>query len=102
MDHPATQDLKREYLPRAGLEPASNATLAPVDLQRELLLDGCVRYGASLEEPTLFSWLGVTMYLPKDAIDSVLRSVARFPPGSELVLTFLPRADAAGEEPSRA
>ena len=37
------------------------------------------------------------MYLPVDAIDAVLRSAARLPPASELVLTFLQRAEAAGE-----
>lgn len=102
LDHPATQELKREYLARAGLEPPPNAILAPVDLERESLLDSLARHGVSLAKPTLFSWLGVTMYLPQAAIDAVLRSVARFPPGSELVLTFLQRADAAGEDPSRA
>jgi methyltransferase (TIGR00027 family) len=102
MDHPATQELKWEYLARAGLEPPPNATLAPVDLEREPLVDGCARHGVSLTQPTLFSWLGVTMYLPESAIDSVLRSVARFPLGSELVLTFLQPADSAGEESSRA
>ncbi len=102
VDHPATQELKREYLARAGLEPPPNATLAPVDLGRESLLDGCARHGVSLEEPAFFSWLGVTMYLPEAAIDSVLRSVARFPPGSELVLTFLQRADEPGADSSRA
>jgi O-methyltransferase involved in polyketide biosynthesis len=42
-----------------------------------------------MDEPTFFSWLGVTMYLKEDAIDAVLRSVAMFPVGSEIVLTFL-------------
>jgi O-methyltransferase involved in polyketide biosynthesis len=32
----------------------------------------------------------VTMYLKEDAIDAVLRSVAMFPAGSEIVLTFEP------------
>ncbi len=101
LDHPATQELKWEYLARAGLEPPPNATLAAVDLERESLLDGCARHQVSLEEPTFFSWLGVAMYLPEEAMASVLRSMARFPPGSEVVLTFLQRAD-AGEESSRA
>jgi len=33
--------------------------------------------------------LGVTMYLKEDAVDAVLRSVAKFPAGSEIVLTFV-------------
>jgi O-methyltransferase involved in polyketide biosynthesis len=43
-----------------------------------------------MDQPTFFSWLGVTMYLNEDAIDAVLRTVAAFPPGSEIVLTFAP------------
>jgi O-methyltransferase involved in polyketide biosynthesis len=42
-----------------------------------------------MKEPSFFSWLGVTMYLKEDAIDAVLRSVAMFPAGSEIVLTFV-------------
>ncbi|MFL6621377.1 MAG: hypothetical protein ACJ8NR_01975 [Sulfurifustis sp.] len=61
----------------------------------------------SSAEPTFFSRLGVAMYLSEDAIDGVLQSVARFPAGSEIVLTFaspgksssllLERAAAVGE-----
>ena len=50
-----------------------------------------------MDEPTFFSWLGVTMYLKEDAIDAVLRSVATFPAGSEIVLTFRPPP---GDSPS--
>jgi O-methyltransferase involved in polyketide biosynthesis len=42
--------------------------------------------------PTFFSWLGVTMYLNETAIDAALRTIAQFPAGSEVVLTFA-RAD---------
>ncbi|HEY5505066.1 MAG TPA: class I SAM-dependent methyltransferase [Sedimentisphaerales bacterium] len=48
-----------------------------------------LRYGVTMDEPTFFSWLGVTMYLKEDAIDAVLRSVAMFPAGSEIMLTFV-------------
>jgi O-methyltransferase involved in polyketide biosynthesis len=50
-----------------------------------------------VDEPTFFSWLGVTMYLKADAIAAVLRSVAAFPAGSEIVLTFAPPP---GDSPS--
>ena len=45
-----------------------------------------------MDKPTFFSWLGVTMYLKEDNIDAVLRCVATFPAGSEIVLTFAPPA----------
>jgi methyltransferase (TIGR00027 family) len=97
IDHGATQAAKRARLAAAGLALPKNADFAAIDLERESLLDGLLRYRVSLNEPTFFSWLGVTMYLEVDAIDAVLRSVAAFPPGSEIVLTF---ATPPGDSPS--
>lgn len=98
VDHLATQAMKRSQLAAAGLAMPENATFANVDFENESLCDGLLRYDVSLDEPTIFSWLGVTMYLKEDAIDAVLRSVARFPAGSEIVLTFAqPPNPAAGE-----
>src|SRR5262249_25705561 len=36
-----------------------------------------------------FSWLGVTQYLTKEAIDSTLRFIAARPKGSEIVMEFI-------------
>ena len=88
VDHPATQATKRSRITTAGLAMPENADFASIDFERESLGDGLLRYHVSLNEPTFFSWLGVTVYLEEDAIDAVLRSVATFPAGSEIVLTF--------------
>jgi methyltransferase (TIGR00027 family) len=88
VDHPGTQGTKRSHLAAAGLAMPANADFANVDFEHESLHDGLLKYGISLHEPTFFSWLGVTMYLTQDAIDAVLRSVAAFAEGSEIVLTF--------------
>ena len=66
-----------------------NVVFADIDFENESLHNGLRRYGVSINEPTFFSWLGVTMYLKEDAIDAVLRSVAMFPAESEIVLTFV-------------
>jgi methyltransferase (TIGR00027 family) len=97
VDHSGTQEMKRSRIAAAGLTVPKNAVFASIDFERESLRDGLQRHQVSLEEPTFFSWLGVTMYLEEDAIDAVLRSVAAFPSGSEIVLTFAPRA---GDSPS--
>ncbi len=97
VDHPGTQALKRAYLVRAGLSMPQNAALASIDFEHDSLLDGLLKYHVSLTEPTFFSWLGVTVYLKEDAIDAVLGSVAKFPAGSEIVLTF---AQPPGDSPS--
>jgi methyltransferase (TIGR00027 family) len=90
VDHPGTQAAKRSRIAAAGLQIPANASFAQVDFERESLRDGLARQGVSLQEPTFFSWLGVTMYLARAAVDAVLRSIAAFPAGSEIVLTFLP------------
>jgi methyltransferase (TIGR00027 family) len=90
VDHAGTQAAKHTQLTAAGLALPENAAFATIDLEHESLRDGLRRYQVSLGKPTFFSWLGVTMYLNEEAIDAVLRSVAAFPVGSEIVLTFAP------------
>ena len=97
VDHSGTQTMKRSYIATAGLAMPDNVDFANIDFEHESLLDGLLRYGVSMDEPTFFSWLGVTMYLQKDAIDAVLRSVAMFPAESEIVLTF---RTPSGDSPS--
>ena len=88
VDHSGTQTVKRSYLDKTGLTMPENAIFADIDFEHESLREGLLRHNISMNEPTFFSWLGVTMYLKEDAIDAVLRSVAMFPAGSEIVLTF--------------
>ncbi|MGA2781439.1 MAG: class I SAM-dependent methyltransferase [Smithella sp.] len=89
VDHMGTQTMKRSYIAAAGLALPENAVFADIDFEHESLRDGLLRHNISMDNPTFFSWLGVTMYLKEDAIDAVLRSVAMFPAESEIVLTFL-------------
>jgi methyltransferase (TIGR00027 family) len=95
VDHPASQAAKRTRIAAAGLSIPNNVGFAGVDFERESLLDGLQRQGVSLTEPSFFSWLGVTMYLEKPAIDAVLRSAAAFSAESEIVLTFLSEPESA-------
>jgi methyltransferase (TIGR00027 family) len=90
VDHEGTQIRKRAQLAAAALTMPDNAAFATIDFEHETLHDGLQRYQVSLDEPTFFSWLGVTMYLNEEAIDAVLMSVAAFPAESEIVLTFAP------------
>jgi methyltransferase (TIGR00027 family) len=89
VDHAGTQTMKHSHIAAAGLAMPGNVVFADIDFENESLHGGLLRYGVSMKEPSFFSWLGVTMYLKEDAIDAVLRSVAMFPSGSEIVLTFL-------------
>jgi methyltransferase (TIGR00027 family) len=98
VDHAATQALKRARLAEAHRAAPANVAFAQIDFEHESLKDGLLRHHVSLAQPTFFSWLGVTMYLQEAAIDAALRCMAAFPPGSEVVLTFLrPAAHASPE-----
>ena len=104
VDHPGTQAEKLSRLAASGISMPQNAHFANIDFEHESLRDGLLRYHVLLNEPAFFSWLGVTMYLNEDAIDAVLRSVASFPAGSEIVLTFAqlsePELNSSNNSPS--
>ena len=89
VDHAGTQSLKRSYIDAAKLTIPENVLFADIDFEHESLHEGLCRYNVSMDKPAFFSWLGVMMYLKEDAIDAVLHSVAMFPAGSEIVLTFV-------------
>jgi methyltransferase (TIGR00027 family) len=88
VDQPASQAVKRRMLRHAAMDAPSNVRFGDIDFERESLADGLARHGVDASVPTFFSWLGVTMYLQRTAIETTLRTVAAFPPGSEIVLTF--------------
>jgi methyltransferase (TIGR00027 family) len=88
IDHPDTQLVKRSFLTKASLDLPANVRFAQIDFEHESLLEGLCRHHVSVEEPTFFSWLGVTVYLKEAAIDAALKSMATYPSGSEVVLTF--------------
>ena len=97
VDRPAIQAQKRERLAEIGVAVPENVRFVSIDFEAETLVEGLARQGVSLEEPTFFSWLGVTMYLTEPAIDAVLLTVASAPAGSEIVFTFAPLRDRAAD-----
>lgn len=90
IDHPATQNHKREVLERLGVtSPAHylawDFETHPMDDLPGALADA----GHDATAPTLTIWEGVTMYLTEGAIDASLRAIATWSePGSELVMTY--------------
>ena len=88
VDHAGTQAWKKRMLEAAGITVPGNVQFASIDFEHESLCEGLLRQQIPLDQLSFFSWLGVTMYLKEEAIDSVLSSVAAFPAGSEIVLTF--------------
>jgi methyltransferase (TIGR00027 family) len=90
VDRPALQEEKRARLAAAGLDVPPNVRFVAIDFEAETLVQGLARHQLSLDVPTFFSWLGVSMYLTEPAIDAVLATVGSAPAGSEIVLTYAP------------
>jgi methyltransferase (TIGR00027 family) len=89
VDHPATQAWKRERAALLGLPENERQVFAPVDFEVEDLREALDRAGFDWGRPTLFNWLGVVMYLTREAIATTLRTLAGAAPGSGIVLTYL-------------
>lgn len=101
IDHPNTQHLKRARMSDAGIPVPDNVVFTGVDFEKESLEEGLVRSGIRSDEPTFFSWLGVTVYLTEAAIDLTLRCMAKYPRGSEAVISFRQQPSGRLSESSR-
>jgi methyltransferase (TIGR00027 family) len=93
IDHPATQGLKRQRLGECGVAVPASVHFLAADLSRESLGLVLSRSPFRSGEPAFFSWLGVTMYLTREANLASLRAIAESgAPGSQLIFTYLDEA----------
>jgi methyltransferase (TIGR00027 family) len=88
VDHPATQQWKRELLETSGLAAPQNLTYAPVDFECQSLPEQLVSVGFNPAIPSFFAWLGVVPYLTLDAFRSTIAFIAAQPAGSGVVLDY--------------
>lgn len=89
IDHPATQSLKRERIAASGAVLPGSVHFAAADLSVEDLPSVLARSAFRASEPAFFSWLGVTMYLSREANFTTFRAIASVAaPGSELVFSY--------------
>lgn len=87
VDTPESQAWKRQRLAEAGIAIPASCELVPCDFESQSLDDAFARSTFDPRKPTFVSWLAVTMYLHRDAIERTLRWIARLGPHTELVLT---------------
>lgn len=81
--------MKRRRLDECAVALHPNAHFVPADLSRESLSSVLARCGFSGAVPAFFSWLGVTIYLPREANLATLRGIAvSSASGSEVVFTY--------------
>lgn len=88
VDFPATQAWKREQLAAAQIAVPSSLTYAPVDFEKQTLAEGLREAGFAAGEITFFSWLGVIMYLTREAAMGTLKFIAATPPGGGVVFDY--------------
>jgi methyltransferase (TIGR00027 family) len=88
VDHPATQAWKQRRLTDLGVAIPGNLVFVSADFERQGLGPALEEAGFTFAEPAVFSWLGVTMYLTRDAIDQTLSAIARGAAGTWVVLTY--------------
>ena len=88
IDHPATQQWKRDLLAQSALPHPPSLTYAPVDFECESLPDRLLASGFDPTQKTFFAWLGVVPYLTLEAFRSTLRFIAAQPSGSGLVFDY--------------
>ncbi len=88
VDHPATQQWKRELLETGNLPTPANLTYVPVDFERQRLPEQLNSAGFNPQVPTFFAWLGVVPYLSLEAFRSTINFIAAQPQGTGVVLDY--------------
>lgn len=88
IDHPATQQWKRELLTCSGIALPENLTYTPVDFEQQSLAPQLLAAGFDPEAPAFFGWLGVVPYLTLQAFRATVAFVAARPRTSGLVFDY--------------
>lgn len=89
VDLPETIEAKRTKLEHLFGRVPENVTLVPIDFDREDLGEALRSHGYRPAEKTLFIWEAVTMYLTEAGVRRTLAAIAKAPPGSRLVFTYI-------------
>lgn len=89
VDHPKTQEAKRERLACAGIDIPQGVHFVPVDFTKDNLFAALLAAGCDFSKKTFFSWLGVSMYLDRASIEYLLQEIASHAAkGSSLVFDY--------------
>jgi methyltransferase (TIGR00027 family) len=89
VDHPGTQQWKREHLAAAGIAVPGRVSFVPADFERDSLAGRLGQAGFDPARPAVVSWLGVTVYLTEAAISRTLAEIGGFAPGTQVVTDYM-------------
>jgi methyltransferase (TIGR00027 family) len=94
IDHPATQTIKIQRIKECGISLPQSVHFIAADLAKEDLATVLARSSFRTDEAAFFSWLGVAVYLTREANLATLRAVATSAAeGSELVFTYVDQTE---------
>lgn len=90
VDHPATQQDKRDRVAAGEIQPVTRSLrFVPVDLAHDALDTALAEAGHQASRPTTWVWEGVLTYLTRDEVEATVRVLAGLSaPGSRLILTY--------------
>ncbi|HEY0162163.1 MAG TPA: class I SAM-dependent methyltransferase [Edaphobacter sp.] len=88
IDHPATQQWKRELIAANNVPEVPGLTYVPVDFEHQQLATQLAESGFDTSAPAFFAWLGVVPYLTQAAFRSTLSLIAAQPEGSGVVMDY--------------
>ncbi|RWR09669.1 class I SAM-dependent methyltransferase [Siminovitchia fortis] len=88
VDHPSTQQFKKKRLEEAGLEIPKNLHFVPMDFTSKFSYQSLVDKGFD-KSKTFFSLLGVSYYLTKAELSSLINQLfSELPEGSSIVFDY--------------
>lgn len=73
VDHPATQEYKRQRITELGWKEPEQLHYISIDFTQETLKTALMRSSYDPKTLSFFSWLGVTYFLPVEAVFATLR-----------------------------
>ena len=101
VDHPASQAWKLARLQEVGIDVPDRVVFAPIDFERETLIEGLREAGFDIGAPAVLSWVAVAVYLTRPAIEATLKAVASLPAGTRMVMTYVVPPDILDEVAQR-
>jgi methyltransferase (TIGR00027 family) len=87
IDAPETQEIKRQTLQKAGIDPAG-VTFVSADFVKDDWLTCLIDAGLDIGKPAIFLWEGVIMYLDREAVLATLRKIAGTARGSVVAFDY--------------
>ncbi len=89
LDHPRSQETKRQRLASIVAATPTNLVYVPVDFEHSTVVQALNTTSYQLQAPAFFSWLGTTLYLSEEAVIATLADIAAHAAtGSEVLVDY--------------